>query len=249
MALEIGARLAEVAPVPVDRYGAHGPGLDQPGQEVLAEVAEPAVVAGLGVVELRAQGGERLEEGVGAVDEDLGGDRARARPRHLDLEVGDDATPAGEHGHVVRGLLLGDLGGDQRRGAAAGDVLLDRRHQVHVEDVVGAGDHDVLGPLGGEVGLELEQQVGVARREALLAGGAGAGLRHHPAEPPAVAVQAPGPATGEVAVDRGDLVLHAHPHVDHLGVGQARQREVDEPVHAPEREGGLGPLARQHVHP
>ena len=55
MPLQVGVRLAEVAPVAVDRHGVHVAALDQPREEMLAEVTEAAVVAVLGPVQLGAQ--------------------------------------------------------------------------------------------------------------------------------------------------------------------------------------------------
>ena len=79
MRLQVLPRLAEVAPVALQRYGAHLAGLDEAREQVLAEVAEPAVAV-RGTVGLRGERGpelvERGDQRVGAVDEDLGRDRA-----------------------------------------------------------------------------------------------------------------------------------------------------------------------------
>ena len=104
-------------------------------------------------------------------------------------------------------------------------------------------------PEGLDVGRHPQQQVAVAVGEAALGRGTGAGLRDDPAEAAAVAVQAPRATAGEVVVDRGHLVLQRHPHVGQVGVHEPREGEVDQPVHPAVRQRGLGPLAREHVHP
>ena len=133
--------------------------------------------------------------------------------------------------------------------ATRGDVLVDHRREVHVEDVVGAADRERARTERLDVGRHPQQQVAVAVGEAALGRGPGAGLRDDAAEAAAVAVQAPRATAGEVVVDRGHLVLQRHPHVGEVGVHQPREGEVDQPVHPAVRQRGLGPLARQHVHP
>ena len=121
--------------------------------------------------------------------------------------------------------------------------------EVHVEDVVGAATTRVGAPKASRSARIRSSRSPLPCAKPLLGRRPGAGLRDHPAEPAAVAVQAPRAAAGEVVVDRGHLVLAGRPTRRQVGVHEAGEREVDQPVHPAERQRGLGPLAGEHVHP
>lgn len=146
------------------------------------------------------------------------------------------------------GLRERHLDGDDRGLGPALEVLGDDGPHVEAVDLVGARHDDDLGARLTQLGTHLQQVVGVAGAEAL--GPAGLPfLRHEPPVAAAGAVEVPGPPTGEVAVERGRLVLHRDPHVRDAAVAEVAQCEVDELVAAGEGEGGLGALTREDVHP
>ena len=118
--LPVALQGADVAPVAVEPELAHPPLLDQPRQQLVAEVGErgliiltlPAVLAIFTTlrraVPAGALGGEaveRVEQGGRVVEEDLGGDQVAPRRLGLVLEAGDPAVAAGLDHPEAAGLL------------------------------------------------------------------------------------------------------------------------------------------------
>ena len=115
------------------------------------------------------------------------------------------------------------------------DVLVDHLARVHAVDVVGAEHDHVVGPLVVEQVEVLVDRVGRAGEPARAA----AHLRGHRRD--VVAEQRRQPPGGrDVAVERVALVLREHDDPAVARVDEVRQREVDQPVVAAERHGGLG---------
>ena len=227
----------------------HGAVADEAWDEVLAEVADAGAAGVVGGSELAAQLVEGADEGLGLVDEDLGGDRRRGRPVGLVVDAGDLLAATDGDDGLVGGLGPADLGRDDGAVAAPLEVGVDDGPQVEGEDLVGRHDDDRVGaevPDGVGVAVEV---VAVAAGEAVDGERAPALLRHQPAQPAAGAVEVPGAARGEVPVERGGLVLHREPDVGDAAVRQVGQGDVDELVAAAERQGRLGALAGEDVHP
>ena len=118
---------------------------------------------------------------------------------------------------------------------------------IHLVDVV-AGQQD------DRVRVGVLDDVHVAQHGV---GGAAIPLGHAPAgdvrleqlHAAVVAVEVPGPAQPDVVVERAGVVLGQDDDVIDVGVHAVGQREVDDPVLAPERDRGLGPLLRQDREP
>ena len=221
-----------------------GAGLDEHRDDVAAHVVRG--VARLGV--------ERDD-----VDQRVGGEHVVAH-RRVDL-VGRVAQPDGVLGllaeggdrlAVGRGLDDPELVGlldrhperrDRHRGAGL-DVLADHLLGVHAVDVVGAEHDDDVGPLVAQQVEVLVDRVGRALEPVRAAAHLRGHRRHVVAQQRR---QAPG--GGDVAVQRVALVLREHDDPPVAGVDQVRQREVDQPVVAAERDRRLGAVERQRRQP
>ena len=192
---------------------------------------------------------EHLAQDRGVVGDHLGDDRAAGRLLGLVREPGDAAVVADLDdpvvGRVVALRRLDDHDRALRVALAVGveDVLV-----VEPVDVVGAHDQDDVGLEGGQLVAEPEQLVGVPPGEALLVHPAGALVGQQDPQPAEVAVEVPRPAVGHLLLERRALELQREPDVADAGVGEVGQREVDQLVHACERQRGLRALAGQHVH-
>ena len=174
--------------------------------------------------------------------EDLVG-RVRQADRVLRLlaERGDVAPVGGglDHAELV-GLLDRGAQRRDRHALARRDVLLDHLARVHAVDVVGAEDDDVLRPLVGDQVVVLEDRVGGAHEPARPE----PHLRRHRRD--VVAQQRrQAPRGRDVAVEAVALVLRQHHDLVVVRVDQVREREVDQPVVAAERHGGLGAVGGQ----
>jgi hypothetical protein len=113
-------------------------------------------------------------------------------------------------------------------------VRLEDVTQVEPEHVVGAHtDHDVWCRLGDQVAL-LHESVGIARGHGLIA--ITALERRQDLQPAMGSVEVPRAATGQVVVECVRLVLLDDPHVLQPAVGDLREGDVDQPVHAAERQ-------------
>ena len=128
-------------------------------------------------------------------------------------------------------------------------VRLDGVGVVEAVDVVGAEHDDHLGVGGPDLVPDPEQLVGVALREPVLVGGAGALLGHQQPQAALVAVEVPGPPVGDRLLDARALELQRQPHLGDPAVRQVGQREVDELVDPGERQRRLRPLPGEDVHP
>ena len=112
--------------------------------------------------------------------------------------------------------------------------------RVHAVDVVGAEDDDVVRPLVGDQVVVLVDRVGAAHEPARAA----AHLRGHRRDVVAEQRRQP-PGERDVAVEAVALVLREHDDPAVVRVGEVGQREVDQPVVAAERYGGLGAVGGQ----
>ena len=144
-----------------------------------------------------------------------------------------------DHAELV-GLLDRRAQRGDRHALAAGDVLLDHLARVHAVDVVGAEDDDVLRALVGDQVVVLEDRVGRADEPAR----AEPHLRRHRRDVVAQQRRQP-PGRGHVPVEAVALVLRQHDDLVVVRVDQVREREVDQPVVAAERDGGLGAVGGQ----
>ena len=144
---------------------------------------------------------------------------------------------------------LGGLGPrhrDRRHGhpGAAVQVLVDDLLRVHPVDVVGADHHHQVGPLVVDQVQRLVDRVGgpgvPLRAEPLLGRDRGHVVAEQDAHPPGLA---------DVPVQAVALVLGQHADAQAAAVDQVGQREIDQPVEAAERDGGLGPVRGQRRQP
>jgi hypothetical protein len=122
------------------------------------------------------------------------------------------------------------------------------QHLAVVEpvDVVGAQDQHDLGIVLGDRLAVAPDGVGVALVEAVLLGPQ---LGREQAQAPVGPVQVPGPAVGQLVVERLQPVLLQHPDVLDPGVDAVGEREVDQPVDAGEGERRLGPPRGEQLQP
>ena len=172
------------------------------------------------------------------------------RQAHRVLRLLEERTDRGRRGRVDvdDAELVGhrDRLPDRGDGAAGPrlDVGVDHLREVHPVDVVGTDhDHDV-GLLVGEQVERLEDRVRAAEVPPLAHPLLGrhrrdvvAEQRRHP------------PGGGDVPVEAVRLVLGEHDDLEVAGVHHVGQREVDQPVDAPERDRGLGPVGGQRHQP
>jgi glucokinase len=132
------------------------------------------------------------------------------------------------------GLTAGDGDARDRHPGAPVEVLTPHLAGVHAVDVVGTEDDDEVGALVVDEVQRLEDRVGragvPARAQALL--------RRHRGHVVAEQVRQP-PRRRDVAVQAVALVLGEDGDPEDAGVDEVGQREVDQPVQAPERHGGL----------
>ncbi len=119
-------------------------------------------------------------------------------------------------------------------------MLLDHLPWVHPEDVVGAEDADVAGPLVVDQVQVLVDRVGRAREPARPAAHLGGNGHHVVAEQ-----RRQPPGRGDVPPEALALVLRQHGDLELPGVDEVREGEIDQPVVAAERDGRLGPVDRQ----
>ena len=118
----------------------------------------------------------------------------------------------------------------------------DERLVVHLVDVVAGQDHDdVRGVVLDDVHVA---QHGVGGAAIPLGDPAPGDVRLEQLHPALVAVEVPRPAQADVVVERARVVLGQDDDVVDVGVDAVGQREVDDPVLAAERDGGLGALLR-----
>ena len=214
--------------------------LDERRDDAAAHVVIGGVVLGVA--------GDDVDQRVGAEDvvahrgEDLVGRVGQSDGVGRLLPEGGDRLAVGGRLDDAELVGLGQRGAQRRdgHGGPALDVLVDHLARVHAVDVVGAEyGHDV-GALVVEQVEVLVDRVGRAREPARPA----AHLRRHRRD--VVAQQRRQPPGGrDVAVQRVALVLREHHDLAVAGVDQVRQREVDEPVVAPEGDGRLGAVGRQ----
>jgi hypothetical protein len=123
-------------------------------------------------------------------------------------------------------------------------MCVDRLAVIQLVDGVGADDDE-------GVGGELADQFRVAPQRVGRAGvptaPLGALVRRQRQEPAEGAVEVPRPAVGQVVGHRRRVELHRHPDVGDLRVLAVAQREVHEPVHPGEGDGGLGALVGEQL--
>ena len=171
---------------------------------------------------------------------------ARHRRRRLRLLVESDDLAVGarlDHPEVD-GFLLGDGDRRDRHPGTALDVMLDHLARIHAVDVVGAEDTDEIRALVVEQVQVLVDRVGRALEPLRAASHLGRDRRHvvveKGREPPRL---------GDVTVEAVALVLREHDDLQVAGVGEVRQREVDQTVRTPERHGRLGAVVREREQP
>ena len=120
------------------------------------------------------------------------------------------------------------------------------RHErlvIHLVDVVAGEDHDVSRTLVLE-DVHVAQH-GVRGAAVPLGHPAAGDVRLEQLDATAIAVQVPGPAEADVIVQRARVVLGQDHDVVDVRVHAVREREVDDPVLAAERDGRLGSLLGQ----
>ena len=121
------------------------------------------------------------------------------------------------------------------------------RRVVHLVDVVAGQDEDRVGGIVLDLIEVLEHGIG---GPPVPLGAAPAGdVRLAQANAALVPVEVPRPAEPDVVVERARVVLRQDDHVRDVRVHAVGQGEVDDPVLAAERDGGLGALLRQDREP
>jgi hypothetical protein len=123
------------------------------------------------------------------------------------------------------------------------------QHLTVVEpvDVVGAEDQDDLGVVLGDQLAVAPDGVGVALVEAVLLPRPELGWEQPQAS--VGPVQVPGATVGQLVVERLEPILLQHPDVLDPGMHAVGQREVDQPEHAGEGDGRLGPPVGEQLQP
>ncbi|CAM3306365.1 hypothetical protein DEDE109153_10490 [Deinococcus deserti] len=214
---------------------------DQRGQKLFAVVAQ--------CLSAFLQHGQGVQQNGRVIGEDLGGHRAAQRLLGLVGKLPDPAVSACLHIAEARGLLFSlQVGGDHGDAGPGLHMGLDHLTVVQAVHMIGAEDQQHVGSKLPDQRSVLRKGVRVAMRElAVLVLRAGKGWQDH--QPPARAVQVPGPAARQVVVQAVRQVLLDDPHVLHTAVDQIAQREIDQPVGAQKRHGRLGPLVGQRGQP
>ncbi len=148
---------------------------------------------------------------------------------------GEDAHP----GRVGEGDPPDGDGHVRPPGAVGGHERL----VVHLVDVVAGEDHDRVG----RVVLDHVDvaEDGVGRAAVPLGDPAAGDVRLEHLDAAVVAVEVPRPAEADVVVERAGVVLGEDDDVVDVRVHAVREREVDDPVLAAERDGRLGPDRRE----
>ena len=216
---------------------AHVAGLDELREQRVAEILLRVVLAALV---------EPVEHRAGGEDEDLVADQV---PRRIVGLVGvvAHAPAVGLDDAVAARVVRRDLGGDHRRRRPGLDVLLDEGAVVERVDGVRAEHDERLGRELADHRRGAPQGVRGAGREAAAAVVALARVEDQ--QPAVGAVEVPGPAVGEVVAERDRVELLGDPDVVQPGVVAVREREVDQPVRAGERHGGLRAVAGEELQP
>ena len=137
-------------------------------------------------------------------------------------------------------LFLGDGDRRDRHPGTAFDVVLDHLARVHAVDVVCAEDTDEIRALVVEQVEVLVDRVGGTLEPLRAASHLGRDRRHVVVEKCREA-----PRLGDVTVEAVALVLREHDDLQVAGVGEVRQREVDQSVRTTERHGRLGAVVRE----
>ena len=207
----------DVAAHVVVGVGVVGVGLDRPHQRVGRE----------DVVAHRGERRVRIVRGAGRI----GG---------LLEELGDLAAVVGIDTAERHGLRTRNPDARHRALGTRSDVGLDHLLGIHPVDVVGAEHDDVLGLLVVDQVQRLEDRIGATGVPA----GSEPLLRRDRRDVFAVEPRWP-PGLRDVAVERVRLVLREHAQPRIPGVDEVAEDEVDEPVSATERHGGLGAVHRQ----
>jgi hypothetical protein len=242
--------VAPVAPVAVGRAGHQVvaevvDGRLTPGHEVGDDVAAHVVLAALALAVADHGVLQRLgsEDVVAHRGEDLVG-AAREPPGVGGLLPEGGDPPGVGCVHLDDPELVGErdrLADRRDRDSSARlDVLVDHLAEVHAVDVVGADDHDDLGPLVVDEVEALEDRVGAAEVPVLVDPLLGRDGRD-------VVAQESGhpPGLGHVRVEAVRLVLREDDDLEVAGVDDVAQGEVDEAVDARERDGRFGPVGGQ----
>ena len=146
-----------------------------------------------------------------------------------------------DHAEVDRLVLRHRDGRDGHAGARV-EMFGDHLARVHPVDVVGAEDAHDVGPLVVDQVQVLVDRIGRALEPVRAAAHLGGHRRHVVVEHRREA-----PRLGDVAVEAVALVLREHDDLQIAGVGEVRQREIDQPVGPGERHGRLGPVVRQRL--
>ena len=205
------------------------------GNDVLAKV-----ILGIGVLLVLRQ--EFLED---APFEDVDAHRGVVGLRlfGLLLELIDRAVGVRVHNAEAGGLLNGNLPhGDGHVGVA---LLVEANHPgiVHPVDMVAGEDQHVVRIIARNKGKVLIDGVG-GSLVPLRFLGAGVGREHLHAA--VGAVQAPGLSVADIFIQFQRLILGEDSDGVNSGVDAVRQREVDDAILAPEGDGRLGGILRQH---
>ena len=216
------------------------PSLDEVGDDVAADVVRRGLVGGVADDGVDQHVGR--EHVVPHRREHLAG-----RLRHPDrvarlLAERPDRARVGvglDHAELA-GALDRDPDPRDREPGSERDVLLEHLARIHPEDVVGAEDADVVGPLVVDQVQVLVDRVGRAGEPVRPAAHLGGHRRD------VVAEQRRQPPGGrDVAAEALALVLRQHRDLELAGVDEVREREVDQPVVAAEGHRRLRPVGGQ----
>ena len=252
MRVVVGVERPDVAPVAVVARGragnvvarevvdAHLARIDEHRHDVSADVVLRAHIAcvsrhrfdqRLGAEDVVAHRREHLVRRVGKAD-GISGLLAKRRDLRS-VRTGLDHAELG-------GLLDRHADSRNRCTGARLDVLRKHLARVHPVDVIGAEDDHVVGLVVVDEIQALVDRVGGAREPVRAA----AHLRGHRRDVVAEQVRH-APRQGDVPVERVTLVLREHDDAQVAGVDEVREREVDQPVAATERDGRLRPVGGQ----
>ena len=155
----------------------------------------------------------------------------------------NDPAVVGDLDHAELGrFVLRHRNGRDRDASAALVVLVDHLTRVHPIDVIGTEHGDDVGRLVVDEVEVLVDGVGGALEPVRPATHLGRYrcdvVVEHRREPPGL---------GDVAVEAVALVLGEHDDLQVAGIGEIRQREVDQSVRAGERNGRLGAVIGQRL--
>ena len=232
--LPVGLDRPDVLPVAVEAVGVHaGSAVEHRRDDVRSEVGE---VLGQPAAE-------------GPLAEDVDAHRREVALRLLRLLLPVDHPTGLVHREDPHPAGVGERDppdGDRHVGPL-GAVRGNERLVVHLVDVVASQDEDRVGRVVVDDVEVLEHRVGRAAIPLRNATAGDVRLEHPDAA--CVPVEVPRPAEPDVVVERARVVLGQDDHVVDVRVHAVREREIDDPILAAERDGGLRANGREDGQP